>query len=53
MLQQSQVTVMLPVKDLDRARTFYEAGLGFQAGSSQADGKFTYACGGTRIALFP
>lgn len=53
MLQQCQVTVMLPVKDLDRARSFYEDRLGFEAGSSEADGKFTYACGGTRVALFP
>jgi len=53
MLQRCEVTVMLPVKDLARARTFYEEQLGFEAGSEGVDGKFTYACGGTRIALFP
>jgi len=53
MLQQSRVTVMLPVKDLQRARQFYETRLGFDAGSLGEDGKFTYSCGGTRIALFP
>lgn len=53
MLQQSQVTVMLPVMDLARARAFYEGSLGFEAGSAGADGKFTYDCGGTRVALFP
>jgi catechol 2,3-dioxygenase-like lactoylglutathione lyase family enzyme len=53
MLQQSQVTVMLPVKDLARARRFYEDGLGFVAGTASADGKFNYDCGGTVIALFP
>lgn len=48
-----QVTCMLPVKDLERARRFYEQSLGLQAGESTPDGKFVYRCGGTEIALFP
>lgn len=44
---------MLPVKDLDRARRFYEQQLGLRAGSARPDGKFVYRCGGTQIALFP
>ena len=49
----SQVTCMLPVKDLARARRFYETSLGLDAGSAKPDGKFVYRCGGTDIALFP
>jgi len=49
----TEVTCMLPVKDLDRARRFYEEGLGLQAGAAKPDGKFVYRCGGTEIALFP
>jgi catechol 2,3-dioxygenase-like lactoylglutathione lyase family enzyme len=48
-----QVTCMLPVKDLERARRFYEEGLGLQGGEIQPDGKYLYRCGGTEIALFP
>lgn len=48
-----QVTCMLPVKDLERARRFYEGGLGLQAGEARPDGKFVYRSGGTEIALFP
>ncbi len=53
MLQGEQVTVMLPVKDMARARRFYEEGLGLKAGGLKPDGKFVYNCGGTEIALFP
>lgn len=53
MLQGEQVTVMLPVKDMARARRFYEEGLGLEAGDLEPDGKFVYRCGGTEIALFP
>jgi catechol 2,3-dioxygenase-like lactoylglutathione lyase family enzyme len=53
MLPCAQVTAMLPVKDLDRARRFYEQQLGLAAGSAKPDGKFVYRCGGTEIALFP
>jgi catechol 2,3-dioxygenase-like lactoylglutathione lyase family enzyme len=50
---QAQVTCMLPVKDLARARRFYEQQLGLEAGAAKPDGKFVYRCGGTEIALFP
>lgn len=52
-LAESQVTCMLPVKDLARARRFYEDKLGLQAGEAKPDGKFVYHCRGTEIALFP
>jgi catechol 2,3-dioxygenase-like lactoylglutathione lyase family enzyme len=44
---------MLPVKDLARARHFYEQQLGLQPQGAKPDGKFVYLCGGTEIALFP
>jgi catechol 2,3-dioxygenase-like lactoylglutathione lyase family enzyme len=53
MLNTAQVTAMLPVKDLERARRFYEQQLGFEGGAARSDGKFAYRCGGTEIALFP
>ena len=52
-LTQTQVTCMLPVKDLARARRFYEQQLGLEAGDAKPDGKFVYHCGDTEIALFP
>jgi catechol 2,3-dioxygenase-like lactoylglutathione lyase family enzyme len=48
-----QVTCILPVKDMQRARRFYEAGLGLEPVGEKPDGKFVYRCGGTEIALFP
>jgi catechol 2,3-dioxygenase-like lactoylglutathione lyase family enzyme len=53
MLGSQLVTVMLPVKDMARARRFYEEGLGLKAGDLKPDGKFVYRCGGTELALFP
>jgi catechol 2,3-dioxygenase-like lactoylglutathione lyase family enzyme len=52
-LADCEVTCMLPVKDLERARRFYEGALGLVAGGLQADGKFVYRVGGTTLALFP
>src|SRR5262245_12525557 len=52
-ITQTQVTCMLPVKDLERARRFYEQQLGLEPGLAKPDGKFVYQCGGTEIALFP
>ena len=49
----TEVTCMLPVKDLARARAFYEDRLGLEALGGRPDGKFIYRCGGTEIALFP
>lgn len=52
-LNASQVTVMLPVRDLARARDFYERALALPAGEERPDGNVVYHCGGTEIALFP
>ena len=48
----TEVTCILPVKDMARARQFYEESLGLQAVGSKPDGKFVFRCGGTEIALF-
>ncbi|MEY2876048.1 MAG: hypothetical protein RLZZ373_3419 [Pseudomonadota bacterium] len=53
MLSDSSVTTMLPVKDMDRARAFYENCLGLKPGGMRPDGKFVYAVGGSTLALFP
>lgn len=53
MLSDSSVTTMLPVKDMDRARAFYEGCLGLTAGGLRPDGKFVYTVGGSTLALFP
>ncbi|MBK9245448.1 MAG: VOC family protein [Burkholderiales bacterium] len=53
MLAKTQVTCMLPVKDLARARRFYEQCLRLEPLGAKPDGKFVYRCGGTEIALFP
>ena len=53
MLSDSSVTTMLPVKDMDRARAFYEGALGLQPGGFKPDGKFVYKVGGSTLALFP
>lgn len=53
MLSDASVTTMLPVKDLDRARAFYEGCLGLKPGGLRPDGKFVYEVGGSTLALFP
>jgi catechol 2,3-dioxygenase-like lactoylglutathione lyase family enzyme len=53
MLASAPVTTMLPVKDLTRARAFYEGMLGLKPVGLKPDGKFTYDCGGATLALFP
>ena len=52
-LNVNQVTVMLPVRDVARARDFYERALALRTGEERPDGKIVYHCGGTEIALFP
>lgn len=49
----TEATCMLPVKDMVRARQFYDQCLGLQAVGGKPDGKFVYRCGGTEVALFP
>ena len=53
MLSDAAVTTMLPVKDIDRARRFYEGCLGLKPGGFKPDGKFVYVVGGSTLALFP
>ena len=53
MLSDTSVTTMLPVKDINRARAFYEGCLGLKPGGFKPDGKFVYAVGGSTLALFP
>ena len=53
MLADSTVTTMLPVKDMKRARGFYEGCLKLKPGGLNADGKFLYKVGGSTLALFP
>jgi catechol 2,3-dioxygenase-like lactoylglutathione lyase family enzyme len=53
MLSHSRVTTMLPVRDLARARDFYETKLGLEPGGLKPDGKFVYEAGGSVLALFP
>lgn len=53
MLSAATVTTMLPVKDMARARRFYEESLGLQPGGFRPDGKFVYTVGGSTLALFP
>ena len=53
MLNDTLVTTMLPVKDIDRARRFYEGKLGLKPGGLKPDGKFVYTVGGSTLALFP
>ena len=54
MLTHNPMTTILPVKDLDRARDFYENRLGLKAEGLQADGKYLFRCGGgAKVALFP
>lgn len=53
MLNSACVTTMLPVKDLGRARSFYEKQLGLTPAGLKPDGKFVYRCGGAELALLP
>ena len=53
MLSDSSVTTMLPVKDMARARAFYEGCLGLTPGGLKPDGKFVYMVAGSTLALFP
>jgi catechol 2,3-dioxygenase-like lactoylglutathione lyase family enzyme len=53
-LSQSKITTNLPVKDLDRARSFYEGKLGFSRPQMRAgDGAAVYDVAGASIALLP
>jgi catechol 2,3-dioxygenase-like lactoylglutathione lyase family enzyme len=54
MLRHAPVTMLLPVVDLQRARSFYEDKLGLQLVGPKPDGKFVFQCAnGALLALFP
>jgi catechol 2,3-dioxygenase-like lactoylglutathione lyase family enzyme len=54
MLSTASVTTILPVKDMTRAREFYEHRLGLKGLGFAADGNFLLACAGSAtIALIP
>ena len=53
MLSNASMTTMLPVRDMERARAFYEGCLGLTPGGFRPDGKFVYTLGGSTLALFP
>ena len=51
-LSKAVVTTILPVKDMNRAREFYEKKLGLEPKGFAADGNYLFACGGdAHIAL--
>ena len=47
------MVVILPVKELERARAFYVERLGFEAEGLAADGKFVLRANGAKLALMP
>jgi len=55
MLGNNRVMTAIPVRDVDRARGFYEGFLGLKfAGGPRADGSFEYECGaGTGLFTYP
>ena len=53
MLARAPVMVILPVKELERARDFYVNRLGFEAEGLAPDGKFVLRANGVWLALMP
>lgn len=54
LLTNASVTTILPVRDMDRARRFYEDTLGLEPRGFAADGNYLFGCGGdAQIALIP
>jgi catechol 2,3-dioxygenase-like lactoylglutathione lyase family enzyme len=52
MLTKAAVTTILPVKDMVRARAFYQDKLGLEPKGFAADGNYLFGCGGeAQIAL--
>jgi len=53
MLQDATVVAIIPVKDLGRARTFYEKMLGLVPEMLMEDtGQVMYSCNGTRLMVY-
>jgi catechol 2,3-dioxygenase-like lactoylglutathione lyase family enzyme len=53
MLSRAPMMVILPVKELERARDFYVQRLGFEAEGLAPDGKFVLRASGAQLALMP
>jgi catechol 2,3-dioxygenase-like lactoylglutathione lyase family enzyme len=55
MLTQAPIVTILPAKDIDRARDFYQNRLGLTPQGARPDGKFLFRCngGGATLAIFP
>ena len=54
MLNTAPTTTILPVRDMGRARSFYEQKLGLKPLGFATDGNFVFACSGrSTIALIP
>jgi predicted enzyme related to lactoylglutathione lyase len=53
LLSRAPVMVILPVKELERARDFYVERLGLEAEGLAPDGKFVLRANDTRLALMP
>lgn len=53
MLGQSELTTIVPVVDLDRARRFYEEKLGLRPGERMPDGGLLYRTGAGGLLLSP
>jgi predicted enzyme related to lactoylglutathione lyase len=52
MLTKAPVMTMIPVTDLDRARTFYEQGLGLSLKGTLPNGNVVFSCEGSTLALY-
>lgn len=53
-LTHAGVTTILPVRNMDRARKFYEEKLGLEPEGFAAEGNYLFACGkGDHISLVP
>ena len=52
MLGNADATPMIAVKDLDRARKFYEETLGFEAEDTQEEEVVSYRSGATRFTVY-
>ena len=53
MLNRSPLTTMLPVRDMDRAKDFYEHRLGLEPKGPRPDGRFDFKVGTNVLELFP
>src|SRR3979490_2942664 len=52
-LKGTQISCMLPVIDMERARRFYGEQLGLEPVGAKMSANYVSRCGGTEVALFP